>query len=366
LGRGRLVGSFVALSWLVCATARADDEDSPRHFYFGRDYGSEALYNPVWVIVNRGFDELQLRPQNRNPFQQNYLLDGRNVAKNVLSPFKAIESEGWGRFTREELLPLSFTATTARWLPNYGLHLVGGGQTYAELREWYMAHDATAAEATVFSIATLYTAAFINESLENHGVGGFNTDCLADLYVFDSAGIILFSIEPMRVFFSKYLIVDDWSLQPAFIFPTAELHNQGNYYGIKLPIPFYERLRLFGYIGYSSMAGLSYKLDREYSLSLAAGGTVAFFENTSTNSVFNIVFVKPSAAVFFDRNESLLASFQLSDVQGYFAHLNVYPNAFFHVDPGLGFFTVVSRDGHAIVGLSFTSMLGLGIGAGHL
>jgi hypothetical protein len=363
LRRSRLALLFAAAS-LAAGGARAEDDE--RHFYFGRDYGSESLYNPVWVLVNRGFDELQLRPQNRSPFMQNYLLDGRNVVKNVASPFKPIEHEGWGRFTREELLPLSYTTTTARWLPNYGLHLVGGGQTYAMLREWYEAHDATAFEATVFSIATLYSAAFINESLENHGVVGDNTDCLADLYVFDLGGILLYSIEPMRVFFSKYLIVDDWSLQPALIFPTGELQNQGNYYGIKLPIPFYDRLRLFGYIGYSTLGGLSFKLDREYSISAAAGGKVSFFENTSIDSVFNIVFTRPAGAIFLDRNESLLVSFQLADVQGYFAHLNVYPNAFFHADPGVGFFTVVSRDGHMIGGLSFTSTLGLGIGAGHL
>jgi hypothetical protein len=349
---------------LIAAPALGDDET--RYFYFGRDYGSEALYNPVWVLVNRGFDELQLRPQSRNPFQQNYLLDGRNVAKNVANPINAIEWEGWGRFTREELLPLSFTTATARWLPNYGLHLIGGGQTYAELREWYLAHDAPKVAATIFSIATLYTAAFINESLENHGVVGYNTDCLADLYVFDTAGVILFSIEPARYFFSKYLIIDDWSLQPAFIYPRGDLHNQGNYYGVKLPIPFYERLRLFGYIGYSSMGGLSYKLDREYSISAAAGGRVAFFQNEATNSVFNVIGVKPSAAVFIDRNESLLASFQVSNVDDYFLHLNVYPNALIHTDPGLGFFAIVSQAGRAIVGLSFTSVLGLGIGAGRL
>ena len=34
----------------------------PRYFYFGRDYGSEALYGPLWVFVNRGFDESASQP----------------------------------------------------------------------------------------------------------------------------------------------------------------------------------------------------------------------------------------------------------------------------------------------------------------
>lgn len=333
-----------------------------RYFYHGYDYGSESLFNPASVFLNRGFDVLQLRPQNRGIFRQTYGRDFKNVMRNVASPFKAIETEGWSKFARTELLPLSFTATSARWVPNYGLHLIGGGVTYTMLREWFA--DQGMPIPAAFSIATMYAAAFMNETLENSNIAdGVNTDCLADLYVFDLAGILLFSIPPVNAFFSKYVIVADWSLQPAITVPNGDLHNVGNYYGVKIPIPFYDRLRLFGYVGFSSMGGLSFKIDSQYSISAAGGGRVANFENSSATSVENVVKLKPTGALFIDRNNSLLGSLQVSDVKDYFIHLNVYPNGLFKIDPGIGFFTVLSRDGQWIAGLSVTKFP-LGIATG--
>ena len=58
----------------------------------------------------------------------------------LITPFSAISADGWSRFTREEPLPLGYTSDTARWGPNYTLHLIGGGMTYTALREWFEAH----------------------------------------------------------------------------------------------------------------------------------------------------------------------------------------------------------------------------------
>jgi hypothetical protein len=361
----RLLGAPL---FLFAASSEADPaatvstEDVKGHlFYHNYDYGSEATFNPGTVLLNRGFDVMQLRPEGRGLFRQTYGRDAANVLRNVASPFKAIAKDGWGKFARQELLPLSFTPTTARWVPNYGLHLIGGGVTYSMLREWYEGQHVPLPAA--FSVATMYGAAFINETLENAGVDGVNTDALADLYVFDLAGMLLFSIPAVNTFFSKYVIVADWSLQPALAVPTGDLHNVGNYYSVKIPVPFYERLRLFGYVGFSSMAGLSYKLSAQTSVSGAVGSRVANFENASTTQVENVVKLKPSAAIFFDRNNSLLASLQVSDVKDYFVHLNVYPGALTQLSggasvfsglQGLGSFTVIARDGHWITGISLS------------
>jgi hypothetical protein len=347
-------------------TARGEDDPTTgRHFYHGYDYGSESLYNPVWVLLNRGFDVLQLAPHTRAFYTQDWQTNLGNVWNNVRDPFPAIRADGWWRFTREEILPLSWTTGTARWPPNYGLHLVGGGQTYAMLREWFMANDAPEALATTFSIATLFTAAFINESIENAGSRGYNTDCLADLYVFDIGGVVLFSVEPIRKFASTHFIVLDWSLQPAFTYPHGDLHNQGNYYAAKIPIPWHPRLRLLGYMGFSNMAGLSYKLDAEYSVSAAAGQKVSHLAPDATKVATDAVLnMRPTAALFLDRNDSLLASLHVADVPDYFVLVNVYPNAFFHLDPGIGFFTAVAKDGRFVTGLSFTRSLGFGFGIG--
>src|SRR3954470_3204678 len=129
--RRRLAFATVVLAGAVAigGDARADD-DSERWFYRGYDYGSQSLYNPIYVLVNRGFDVLQLAPHDRDLYKQEYLLNLRNVWDNVKDPFPAINRRGWWKFTREEILPLSWGSNNARWMPNYGLHLIGGGQTY--------------------------------------------------------------------------------------------------------------------------------------------------------------------------------------------------------------------------------------------
>ena len=67
----------------------------PRYFYFGRDYGSEALYGPLWVFVNRGFDVLQDHVAGRNIFTFDYRTNLGNVVRNFTHPFPAIAADGW-------------------------------------------------------------------------------------------------------------------------------------------------------------------------------------------------------------------------------------------------------------------------------
>jgi hypothetical protein len=365
--RAAIAALVTSAQWLADdAVARADPPaPSEGYFYKGYDYGTQSLYGPIYAMVSRGFDTLQLRSSRTMVVS---MTDTRNVLDNVADPLTAIRYDGesgWGTFLETEIFPFSYGKNTARWIPNYGLHLLGGGQTYAWLREWFLAHDAPEAAATIFSIASLFTAALINESIENKGVVGYNTDAIADLYVFDVGGVILFSFEAVRKFFSKTLILSDWSLQPAITFPRGDLHNVGSYYSLKVPVPFVDRLRLFVYGGIATMGGLSYKLDDEYSVSAAAGGRTSSFENSGGSThVENVVQFRPAGALFLDRNESLLAMVQLSDVVDYFFTVNVYPNAFFHTEPGLGTWTVIGKDGRWLAGLSFTHAFGVGFGLG--
>ncbi len=361
-----LVTSLLATPAFAAGTA-PDPAPKHRYFYKGYDYGSQALFNPLYVILNRGFDVLQLRPTARNIWNQFYLRNVKNVWGSISDPGWAVGHHGgFEKFATQELLPLDWTEAGARWAPNYGLHLLAGGMTYTELREWFEDNGAPGPFVpAIFSIATLGLSAFINETLENNNANGPNTDAVADMLVFDVAGVLLFSVPGVNEFFSKTVILADWSLQPAIVLPKGDLHNQGNYFAIKWPVPFYDRLRLFGYMGFEDLGGLSFKIDGETSISAAGGLRVATFQNAEINAVGNVIGVKPSAGIFIDKNNSLLASAHLSDVRDYFFRANVYPNAFFRTKQGLGFFTVVSRDGHVIAGVSFAHGLGLGLGAGN-
>ena len=65
-----------------------------------------------------------------------------------------------------------------------------------------------------------------------------------------------------------------------------------------------------------------------------------------------------------DKDQSLLFSLEISDVDYDFARLNLYPNALYKTDPGIGFFASATRDRHFMAGLSFTRTLGVGAAVG--
>src|SRR5262249_23580491 len=134
---------------------------STRYFYFGYAYGSQAVFNPLTMFLNRGFDVLQVRAETRNIFAQSYGRNAANIARNLANPFSNIKRHGTRDFLREEIFPTTFTRSSMRWVPNYSLHLIGGGMDYAALREWYDAHRVPLP--WLFSAATLLGAAFLNE-----------------------------------------------------------------------------------------------------------------------------------------------------------------------------------------------------------
>jgi hypothetical protein len=357
----------VALVAAAPAAARADEDGRPKsYFYRDLNYGSQSLDNPIYSTINTAFDTLQVR-SDRSFFQVK-LSDARNVVENFFAPFPPIRRDapnGWRTFASQELLPLDWTQTGARWVPNYSLHLLGGGMSYADTREWFIAHDAPAAAATVFSIVLSYTGGLINESLENKGVRGDNTDCIADLWVFDLVGIVLFSFEDVRRFFSETVRLLDWSLQPTITYPHGDLQNVGAYYALKVPLPFQDRVRFFAYGGYQTLGGVSVRVGYDLSVSAAAGVRVSALENAGGAAyVHNYVVFRPAGAVFLDRNDSLLLSIHVADVTDYTVQINMYPNAFVTTDPGLGAWTAIGQDGRWMAGISFAHGLGVGPGFG--
>ena len=358
--------AFCSASLLVATDANADNEKPRAYFYKDPPYGSQSLYNPLYLIINRGYDAYQLRSDKT--FGQLKLQDVRNVWENFSNPFPAINGDppnGWGTFLTTEIFPLSFGQHTARWVPNYTLHLLGGGQSFAAMREWFISREAPPLLATFASAAALYAAAFVNESVENKGVVGLNSDCVADLWVFDLGGIVLFSFEAVRRFFSETVTISDWSLQPAITYPHGDLHNVGSYYSLKVPLPFQNRVKFFGFGGFETLGGVSVKLDDEYSLSAAAGVRISTFENAGgTKDVQNYINLRPAGGLFLDRNESLLVSLRASNITDYTVSLNVYPNAFVQTTPGIGGWTAIGTDGRWLAGISFTHAFGLGVGLG--
>ncbi len=142
------------------------------------------------------------------------------------------------------------------------------------------------------------------------------------------------------------------------------MHNQGNFSAARWALPFYPRLRLLAWFGEAttSRSVLSFRITDEYSISASAGGEVVHLVNPSTMRANNTVVFTRTAAAFLDRNESLLASLQIADISDYFVSLNLYPHAVFERGPSAGMWTVIDKRGHPAVGVSFSRLLGVGVG----
>jgi hypothetical protein len=312
------------LLWTLAPVFACAQEDSARGpwFHHGGERGGDASYNPLTVFLNGSFDIGQIGRYSRDIAHYPFASAAHNVFGSLGHPIAAIETYGWGPFLRTEVLPLTFT-TGASWWPNYQLHLIGGGYTYARLAEWYEAHGAPVPR--ILSFVTVMGYHFVNEVMENNNVPGLLIDPVADIYLFDLGGILLFSSPAVCRFFSETVVLADWSLQPTMMLGDGKLRNAGQYFAARWKLPFSTRLSLFYYFGLSGLLGASYDLGAGYGLSAGAGlrsrdlrAAVAHPLQVNADLVWN-------AGVFLDQRNSLLVSVVASGVTTNMLLVNVYP-----------------------------------------
>ena len=159
------------------------------------------------------------------------------------------------------------------------------------------------------------------------------------------------------------MVIADWSLQPAFTLPRGELHNVGNYFAAKWALPFYRAaLALFAWYGEATTFGLSFALDDDL---LALGRRRAAPPSTSSTRHPQRAErrqLRPHRRPLPRPARSLLASLQITDIDDYFIHLNIYPHAFTPRGPAVGFWSVVDKRGRVAAGVSISRLLGMGAG----
>jgi hypothetical protein len=316
------------------------------YFYKGRDYGSEALYNPVYVILNGGLDIFQIDKQ-RDITKIPFYAGAKNVIKNILDPITPINHYGWWNFLQDQVIPVSFSKNNAQYWPNYTLHLIGGGLTYASTKEWYEYHNYSSPG--LLAAVTMGAYHFINEVAENGNYQGDNVDPIADIYIFDLGGILLFSSDNVKRFFSEELNLADWSLQPSLSFRTGELHNNGQYFSMKWKLPFSERWHLFYYFGTNGVGGLSYKYEDGTAISIgigAAADKLVTLNEWTNKKTLDLVW---NLGIFYDKNNSLLASLSFTKKTDYMANLNIYPGFLKIGDFSPGFWTAYNEDGNVFL-----------------
>jgi hypothetical protein len=336
--------------------------DSARHrplLYRGLGYGSDAYVSPATVILNKGFDVFQLQSSSRDvwsfPYRQSF---DHAVVKAYTQIGPTVRTfGGWWRLTRVELLPLGLEFEEMNWLANYTEHLIGGGLTMRMLDEWYRAHGVPFPR--IMAVATTYTASALNEMTEQPGSGP-TAGGIADLVIFDVAGVLLFHWDQPTRFLVEKWHAADWSHQAAFTFPNRELQNNGQYVTLKIPVGL-GRNRLFVRGGLGAQLGVTRKLSGDHSVSVAMGGDTEVRRVDSTGHE-TIEFV-PSAGVYYDRNNSLLWSVAMSYLENQLT-VNVYPNVLPRIPRDIGLWAVYTRHNELRFGVTHRRLMGLGAGYG--
>lgn len=328
------------------------------YFYTGKDFGSEATYNPFSYVLNGGFDILQCRNGNRDIRLLPYKNGFNNVINNLRNPFRSIRTYGLKEFINDEIFPDSFSSKNGQWAPNYGLHFIGGGMSYRAMKEWYSINGIT--HSSTFSLLTLGIQHLLNETIENHNKTGVNVDPIADIYIFDIAGVLVFNYDSIAKFFANTINLRDWSLQPTLTFSNASMHNVGQYFSFKLELPFFKENFVFGYIGMGGLVGGSHKFNNGKSLSVGIGGkTTSIVKVSSWRDKYSAKF-GTSAGIFYDKEGSLLASILISDVEDYFCNINVYPGLFGFHNFQPGFWVILSQHGDVSLGITTKFTLNIG------
>ncbi len=321
------------------------------YFYKGLTYGNQAIYHPLYVILNGGFDMIQVG-NKRDIKNFPYKIAITNIWRNISDPFTPINNYGWWDFISDQVLPLSLNKNNAQFWPNYTLHLIGGGMEYAALKEWYEFHKYPYPQ--WLSALTVMSYHFINEVAENGNRIGDDVDPIADLYIFDIGGILLFTSESVKRFFSEDLNLADWSQQPSFSLRNGELHNNGQFFSVKWKLPFLNSWHAFYYFGTNGVGGLSYKFEDGSALSVGAGlatGDLILLDERTNKKTLGLV---GNFGVFYDKNNSLLASLSVTIKTDYMININIYPGVIKLWDVSPGLWGAYSQDGNVILGFTVT------------
>jgi hypothetical protein len=336
------------------------DDDGPYYFYHGRNFGSEALINPLRLIINGGYGIMQIDNRDNRLSGVDYETGWRNLWKNLGSPIKAIEVDGWGDFFEREITPISINSKKAHYWPNYMQHLIGGGMSYRMYVEWYRYHGYPTPK--LMSVATMTAYHLLNEVVENDGYEGYTTDPIADLYIFDPLGILMFSSDRVCGFFAHKLNMADWSYQPAIDFSDGSIENQGQNFAMKYKVPWLDRWSFFYHFGTHGEGGLSYRFNDNESVSMALG--LRAKDLIDLRDGVKTVDLAVSGGLFYDRGNSLLASLQFARTKDYRIRLNVYPGLVRAGPVSPGLFVADRQERGVIFGvtINFPATLPVGIG----
>ena len=323
-------------------------------FYANRSYGSEAGFNPLSTLINEGFDQLRTSTQ-RSLVDVPYRGSAIVVLHSLANPERVLRHYGYGRWLRNEVFPLSTKAHDGgQWYPNYELHLLGGGMTYARLAEWYDHHGMHDHPRLLAGITTM-AFHFLNEMIESGSGFIDDGDSLTDLLIFDPASILLWNQSWMIRPFGGRIEMTNWQGQASIGEPGTTIENAYSMFMLRAPLPFAstENWKVMTTAGNAFLGGVSRRIGREYWISAAAGFDPSDNPVVDPSTNTKTVTLLMNGAIFLDRDGSLLVSLITKGGSNNGATLNVYPGVLSigHVSPGLW------AQGVGVSGFAFTRRL---------
>jgi hypothetical protein len=319
----------------------------------GYSAGSESLYSPLHNFFSYTFDTLQL-PDNfaTADFRQH----ANQVLDHLRHPRRAINSEGgFNRFVNRQLFPVDsrFADESYAALPNYALHLLGGGMVYRKDLEYFRAHHADHPGAYASGLAM--SAELLQEILEKATTT--NDDEIADIYIFRPLGIWLFSDDAIAEFIMHTLDPAIWPYMQAFSVSTDRISNTGLNYIYRPPATEVGNARLFILTGLNNLFGLSHSMTTSDRFSWGLGLATQRIDFTLDKQAE----LEPSLGLFYDSDKSLLWSVVLNDTGSTDFRFNLFP-ATGSLWRRCGYF--ISRDELQAwtVGVSYQLPLGIAFG----
>jgi hypothetical protein len=315
---------WVVLSLVGIATGEGFAQDRPYYFYHGRPFGSETTFNPAVKLLQGGFYILDNDNRSNNPFVVRYGDGLANVARNLADPFSAIEEYGWTRFLTTEILP-NPSRRTAQWVPNYFGHILGEGMTFRATEEWFRFHGHR--HPTRLALVTSLLESLLNEVVENGDYRGSNVDPIADIYIFNPLGILLFRSDKVAAFFSGTLHMAYWPRLLMLDPRSGTFENVGHDFIFKYSLTRTGKVGLFASYGTHSLAGLTIRRSSSHSLSIAGGVMAKELVDAAPGlpSRSLTATIVPALGLFYDRDNSLLFSVVVAPRKDDMMSVNVYP-----------------------------------------
>ncbi|MCK9410506.1 MAG: hypothetical protein M0R68_15365, partial [Bacteroidetes bacterium] len=200
------------------------------------------------------------------------------------------------------------------------------------------------------------------EIVEADQYRGINVDLVADIYIFNIAGIAIFSTEWGKTFFSETLPINEWSPQPVLEPGTGNLQNVGQQYFVRKKFSLLGNWSPFLYYGVYSIFGTSYAYDQENSLTVGAGRVVNKLRDGRLRGFRKIdPQLDGTVGLFWDKNSSLMSSILFTGPGLYNVQINIYPGVISLGDFSPGLYLAAGEWDGFVFGITFSQFpIGMG------